>query len=481
MGRKSRFFHNYHGVICMATCALMSGNLHAAPSTSSNPFSQYGLIQGVRNYSSNPFWSPDAPYNMRMPVPVYVNGPDIDTGECQTVVANLVAGTCATMNNCRGTQLSDIRPSVMLALSRMPGNRNYATACMGYIDTAYSEYMKLNTGKLDSSARFPTYAIPNPAANTASASTTTSAAPKWQTEMDARAAELESFHSQTTDPASLGSVPFPTTYADVPFEKRIKNEKLGYEPFKDAKAYHEIKLEDAAKAQARYNAAMTAKAKEVCDTMFNDTTQNLASDNVSAQFCRQCNTHDPYKGYCEAKAKLKTPATCTDWCEKYRNEDPDFCNECDWVRDLGEWCKTEDPDHNDPQCEDYWVTTQHWQAYCNNVYTAGNEQFWKQKCKDAYCQFTETTMESDGTCHTIPYCNICRTNPLCTKTKNARSTYPDDADFVNKYCVPCLRSLRTEYPDKFEQISSNQHQLKESEQSSVYLYDACKVARQNLP
>ena len=471
MGRKSRFFHNYHGIICMATCALMAGNLHAAPSTSSNPFSQYGLIQGVRNYSSNPFWSPDAPYNMRMPVPVYVNGPDIDTGECQTVVANLVAGTCATLNNCRGTQLSDIRPSVMLALSRMPGNRNYATACMGYIDTAYSEYMKLNTGKLDSSARFPTYAIPNPATNTASASTTTSAAPKWQTEMDARAAELESFHSQTTDPASLGSVPFPTTYADVPFEKRIENEKLGYEPFKDAKAYHEIKLEDAAKAQARYNAAMTAKAKEVCDTMFNDPTQNLASDNVSAAFCRQCDTHDPYKGYCEDKAKLKTDTTCTDWCEKYRNEDTDFCKECDRVRDLGEWCETEDSDHDDPKCEDYWVTTRHWQTYCDSAHTT-DKTYWSPKCKDAYCQFTETTMEDRGVCHTIPYCNICANNTLCKNSQQAPTKYTDGTELLENYCAPCFNSFYYQYGHKVNHIDSTTGQ---EYGQTLYNYNACKA------
>lgn len=471
MGRKSRFFHNYHGVICMATCALMAGNLHAAPSTSSNPFSQYGLIQGVQNYSSNPFWSPDAPYNMRMPVPVYVNGPDINTGECQTVVANLVANTCAALNNCRGTRLSDIRPSVMLALSRMPGNRNYATACMGYIDTAYSKYMNSNAGKLDSSARFPTYAIPNPTTNTASASTTTSAAPKWQTEMDARAAELESFHSQTTDPASLGSVPFPTTYADVPFEKRIENEKLGYEPFKDAKAYHEIKLEDAAKAKARYDAAMTAKAKEECDTMFNDPTKKLSRDNVSATFCRQCNTHEPYKDHCEDKAKLKTKRTCTDWCAKYKSEDAQFCTECEQLKNLGQWCETNDTSHNNTKCEAYWVTTQYWKTYCNNTHQANNEQYWRTACKTAYCQFTETIMENDGACHTIPYCNICTSNELCKRSRESSRTYTNDDDFWGKYCNPCVNSFYYQYNYGLDEVDDTNQDYG---YTLMYEYTRCK-------
>ena len=115
--------------------------------------SQYGQIQNVQNYSSNPFWSPDAPYNQRMPQVVYVSGPDINTSDCVTIVANLVSVQCAVRNNCRDARLTDIRPAVMLELSRLPGH-NFASACAGYIDTVFDEYMKNNVHVLEP-AGFP--------------------------------------------------------------------------------------------------------------------------------------------------------------------------------------------------------------------------------------------------------------------------------------------------------------------------------------
>lgn len=412
----------------------MAGELHA----DSKPFSQYGLIQGVQNYSSNPFWSPNAPYNMRMPVPVYVNGPGVKTDECQALVADLISVTCAQMNNCRGTKLSDIRPSVMLQLSQMPGKHNYATACMGYIDWAYNEYMKSNS--INKNATFPTYAVPNPMVAT-SATTKTETKPQWQSDMESRAAELASYHDQTSDPAAISNSEFPKTYADVSFKSRIDNEKLGYEPFKDAKAYNTIRLESAAEAQKRREEALKKKAKEECDSMFND--DQLASDNVSASFCRQCNTHDPYKGYCEAKTNLKKDHSCMSWCEKYRSEDTQFCDRCDQTQNLGTWCTANDSDHNDPNCESYWLTTQHWETYCNSQGT--DKQYWPDKCKDKYCDTKERNMEQGGVCHTIQYCNICTSNALCTKARAANTTYAADNDFYVQYCVPCAISFDVDY------------------------------------
>ena len=74
-----------------------------------------------------------------MPTPVYATGTDIETADCQQVVAQLIASVCSMANNCATHTLSDIRPTLMLQLSRMPGG-NYATACAGYIDTAFDTY-----------------------------------------------------------------------------------------------------------------------------------------------------------------------------------------------------------------------------------------------------------------------------------------------------------------------------------------------------
>lgn len=309
MGRKSHIFHKYQSVICISVCALMAGELHA----DSKPFSQYGLIQGVQNYSSNPFWSPNAPYNMRMPVPVYVNGPDVKTSECQALVADLVSVTCAQMNNCRGTKLSDVRPSVMLQLSQMPGKHNYATACMGYIDWAYNEYMKSNS--INKNATFPTYAVPNPMIAT-SATTKTETKPQWQSDMDSRAAELASYHDQTSDPAAISNSEFPKTYADVSFESRIDNEKLGYEPFKEAKAYNTIKLESAAEAQARRE----EEQKKKCKTMEQDESPAC----FSKQYCDECPDHEN----CKAQIKIADDYLNNQSNQSYMDKVADQCTKC---------------------------------------------------------------------------------------------------------------------------------------------------------
>ena len=446
MGRKSHIFHKYQSVICISVCALMAGELHA----DSKPFSQYGLIQGVQNYSSNPFWSPNTPYNMRMPVPVYVDGPGVKTGECQALVADLISVTCAQMNNCRGTKLSDIRPSVMLQLSQMPGKHNYATACMGYIDWAYNEYMKSNS--INKNATFPTYAVPNPMVAT-SATTKTETKPQWQSDMESRAAELASYHDQTSDPAAISNSEFPKTYADVSFKSRIDNEKLGYEPFKDAKAYNTIKLESAAEAQKRREEALSKKEKDECDAQKRQ--QGQSNNKVTDAFCQQCREHDPYKQWCDDKDKL-FDSNCMSWCNTY---DPGFntnpCKNCrlqnsalqecnDRYKDattntiryeddtsdecknawqgstthLGPWCEAKKTgSYNDNKCKnEYWKTAAHYHDYCNNNDPActststpctGNAQWtgtecknlWKQYDKEAYCN---THRNTDSECPSLP-------------------------------------------------------------------------------
>ena len=222
----------------------------ASAMASVRPLSQYGQIQNVQNYSSNPFWSPNAPYNQKMPTAVYVTGPDVGSSDCARTVASIIASQCARMNNCYGKTLSDIRPNVIVELSRMPGH-NFATACAGYIDSEFDNYMRGAANNVQPTA-FPT-------ATGASVNATGGAQnnqinipalnqkqpPKWATDAAGRTAELAALQAQTADPLDNTITPtgFVKTINDVSFVDRMQNAATGYAPYKDAKAYTGIKLE----------------------------------------------------------------------------------------------------------------------------------------------------------------------------------------------------------------------------------------------
>ena len=150
--------------LLFALCSLFF--INCATAQSNTPFSKYGVIQNVQNYSSNPFWSPDAPYNQRMPTAVYAKGPDVETADCQNIVAYLVAVECANRNNCASSRLLDVRPSIVLQLSQMSGG-SYVTACAGYIDAAFDQYKKQN-------------AVAAPSAGVAFPTATRFCLPSWQ-------------------------------------------------------------------------------------------------------------------------------------------------------------------------------------------------------------------------------------------------------------------------------------------------------------
>lgn len=68
----------------------------------------------------------------------------------------------------------------------------------------------------------------------------------WKQDMNDRANELQNLQQQNGYGGEhLTKTDFPTTYADVPFAQRIENEKAGLEPFKDKKAYMELKVKTA--------------------------------------------------------------------------------------------------------------------------------------------------------------------------------------------------------------------------------------------
>lgn len=196
--------------------------------------SKDGVIQNVQTYSSNPFWQMGTnSYNQRMPTAIYATGTAIETSECQNIVATLIATQCGMRNNCISSQLSDIRPAIMLQLSRIP-NGNYATACGGYIDVAFDNYVKTRANAAPTKhTSFPTATTPNP---TATAPTLKNpynpSVPDWQSDIMERKLELQEL--QSTNGAGVNGLEraaFPTTASDLSFDERIENAAAGYQPY----------------------------------------------------------------------------------------------------------------------------------------------------------------------------------------------------------------------------------------------------------
>jgi len=153
-------------------------------------FSNYGQIQNVQNYSTNPFWTPNSPYNKKLPQPVYVQGADLKAEDCINVVQSLVSVQCMVRDNCKNTSLADIRPYVMIQLSNLPG-ANYVSACSGYIDSIYEKYIEFYSDTVPSvPVAFPEPTTPNPKTVTSEV-VSFPTVPEWKQEMNERAAELQ--------------------------------------------------------------------------------------------------------------------------------------------------------------------------------------------------------------------------------------------------------------------------------------------------
>ena len=264
-------------------------------------FSKYGMVQNVQNYSSNPFWNPNGPYNQRMPTAVYATGPDVETDECQNIVSYLVSVECATRNKCVSTQLSDVKPSIILQLSQMSGG-SYATACGGYIDSAFESYVKQNAIAAPSSgAAFPTTTGMPSATTESTFEIKNPFSPKlqeWQEEILDRKQELKDLQAANgvSAPQLVRTTEFPTTYADLSFSERMENAKTGYEPYKDSRAFKEIKVEsekdylkrqqELARAKDRMNLTMEEFCKkypadELCKKKDSSSNNSGSSKSVS--------------------------------------------------------------------------------------------------------------------------------------------------------------------------------------------------------
>ena len=212
--------------------ALCAGTHAYAVGTAPAILSNYGEIQSVKNYSSNPFWNKNSPYNQNFPKPIYATGADLNTGDCNRVVENLVTSYCAEHNYCRNLRISDVRPTIMVQLSQLPGH-NFATSCGGYIDSAFDKFQK-EYGNVS------TTNLPKPASQPTNIEIANPFAPKQTAAQKAvadRTAELERLQSITTPTAGVHAEYFPKTTADLSFTDRIANTAAGYEPYKDKASY----------------------------------------------------------------------------------------------------------------------------------------------------------------------------------------------------------------------------------------------------
>ena len=225
-------------LLCAVFCGFYAINATAATSL----FSDYGQIQNVQHYSTNPFWTPNSPYNQRMPQPVYVQGADLTAEDCFKVVQSLVSVQCMARDNCKNTTLSDIRPTIMVQLSNLPGN-NYVSACSGYIDGVFESYVAQYGNTL------PNRAVAFPAGTTLNQNLNDNdviqienpykqVPAKWQMEIKERSDELQQLQKQNgAGSEHLSATAFPTTFEDLSFSERMAVKAEGYEPYKGASAY----------------------------------------------------------------------------------------------------------------------------------------------------------------------------------------------------------------------------------------------------
>ena len=247
---------NRFSITLLTFCAV--GALSASHAAqNNNAFSQYGMIQNVQNYSSNPYWNPNSPYNLRMPSPVYATGPSVETSDCQAIVTSLIETQCKMRSdNCATVSVSDIRPAIILQLSRIPGG-NYATSCAGYLDGALNEYKRTKSTTVPSTPPvLPTHAIPDTASGTEYQfqmpmpinTTTAHNNMQWMHDQYERMAELQALEQQTaTYGTDLMAAEMPKTLNDVSFTTRMQNAASGgkfggYETYADMPAYIPIEL-----------------------------------------------------------------------------------------------------------------------------------------------------------------------------------------------------------------------------------------------
>lgn len=311
-----------------------------------------------------------------MPQPVYATGPQVQTDDCQRTVASLVAVQCHGRNNCANTQLSDIRPAIMVQLSRM-SNGNYATSCAGYIDGAFNDYIRQNkntTTTLNPNAQFPT---PQQLKETALTNRNTrQEAPDWESERAARIQELSDIEFEMgTNSANLTSGDFPMTYADFSFKERVENETAGYAPYKDAKAYHGIKIEtldayesrqteESKREEEKQRQKEEAERQAFCKEELN---KIKGSNNEPSQKTKeQCSKE--LQAYCQTLNATERTQKLGGFCKKDDDERKEKCDKL--IKDIKDGKNTTLNETEKTQCR------AELQKYCNEL---AKDQNYKNK------------------------------------------------------------------------------------------------------
>ena len=270
----------------------------------SAPFSQYGMIQNVQNYSASPFYNPQTG-TITAPNIVYATGPKLQASDCQRAVASVVENVCASRNNCQGTVLTDIRPAVMVQLSVLP-NYNYASSCGGYIDTAYENYMRnfsgIHTGP--SVTSFP---------SAPTKTNTASNLPQWQQDYNARAAELRELQSENGGTGdTITKTAFPKTFNDLTMAQQNEIKRQGYAQYKDARVYVPLNIEPDKNAYKTTNDVITdeANATYTCIAEL-DAAETAAVDVFPGEYIRASDVAIKKLKQAVYDAKMSA-CTCTD-------------------------------------------------------------------------------------------------------------------------------------------------------------------------
>lgn len=280
-------------------------------------FSDYGQIQNVQNYSTNPFWTPNSPYNQKVPQPIYVQGTNTSNSECLQIVQSAVSTHCATRNNCKNTTLSDIRPAIIVQLAGLPG-KAYGTACIGYLDTAYESYIAQHAGNAPTKQiAFPETIAPNSSLvqNTVSVSNVnTVKTPQWRQEINDRAQELKELQEENNagNTHSINATQFPTTFNDLSFTERNRVLAKGYEPYKGKSAYKTLEVKNA----SEWCSIGENEKNAECVEYFCSKNGPKANEDSCIEW--RCNTGQENDEYCKLYENCGGGKAGTDQCMQYR-------------------------------------------------------------------------------------------------------------------------------------------------------------------
>ncbi|MCL2758325.1 MAG: hypothetical protein FWE64_03330 [Alphaproteobacteria bacterium] len=191
----------------------------------------------------------------QIPVPIYAQGPNVGTADCQSVLRGIIANECGRRNNCAGLAVHAIRPVVITQLSAIPG-ANFVNACAGFIDGMFDEYMRNVAAAHRTAAAFPT-AFP------------TAPAP-----------------APTAFPAAPAATAFPTTFDQLSFVERQAVIREGIEPWAPVYRYG-VCVENCTYQALRIETDADRRVRERDEWVFRCAT--IQEQNLE-QWCDECHS-----------------------------------------------------------------------------------------------------------------------------------------------------------------------------------------------